>query len=154
MIALVLIFLLLPSPLFSDTVGKASVLGSPLFPCSSCHGAMKPLFLKRKLSFHDDISLNHDNLWCLDCHNAFNRDRLNIAGGKTTGFDELQRLCGVCHGVIYNEWTNGVHVKRTGKWNGEKHYFICTDCHNPHSPGFKPLRPEPPPLRPEMTLRR
>lgn len=92
MIALVLIFLLLPSPLFSDTVGKASVLGSPLFPCSSCHGAMKPLFLKRKLSFHDDISLNHDNLWCFDCHNAFNRDRLNIAGGKTPGFDELKRL--------------------------------------------------------------
>jgi formate-dependent nitrite reductase cytochrome c552 subunit len=109
--------------------------------------------IKRKLSFHNDINLNHDRLWCLDCHNASNRDRLNLTGGDTASFNELERLCGVCHGVIYTEWSHGVHGKRTGKWNGEKYYLICTDCHNPHSPKFMSLKPEPPPLRPERTLR-
>ncbi len=155
MIGLFLFFLLMfPSPLISDTVSNARIFSSPLFPCSSCHGVMKPVFSRRKLSFHEDITLNHDNLWCLDCHNASNRDRLNKTGGKIITFNELQSLCGICHGVIYTEWTQGVHGKRTGYWNGEKHYLLCTDCHNPHSPRFNPLRPEPPPLRPEKTLRR
>jgi hypothetical protein len=39
-------------------------------------------------------------------------------------------------------------------WDGPKHYLLCTTCHNPHSPRFRPLVPERPPLRPEQTLRR
>ena len=138
----------------SETVNPPKVMTSPLYPCSVCHDGIKTVPLKRKLSFHEDIILNHDSLWCLDCHNILNRNRLNSSQGKTVDFRELPVLCGVCHGRIYTQWSKGVHGKRTGEWNGRKNYFICTDCHSPHSPRFRPLKPEPPPLRPEKTLRR
>jgi hypothetical protein len=34
-------------------------------------------------------------------------------------------------------------------WNGKKEYRLCVHCHNPHQPKFKPIKPLPPPIRPE-----
>ena len=42
-----------------------------------------------------------------------------------------------------------MHGKRIGMWNGKKTYFLCVNCHNPHAPRFKALKPEPPPIPPQ-----
>lgn len=123
-----------------------------IFPCSDCHNDLTPNPTKRKLvDMHDDISemFNHDfqNRWCIDCHDLNNRDSLKLASGKLLDFKESYKLCGQCHGDKLRDWKVGVHGKRIGEWNGKKQYFLCVSCHNPHSPKFKALKPEPPPYR-------
>jgi formate-dependent nitrite reductase cytochrome c552 subunit len=123
-----------------------------IFPCSQCHNKDLPTNrTQRKLEVaHDEIQLHHGkNLWCLDCHNADNRDTLRSASGTPISFDESYKLCGQCHGEKYRDWKVGVHGKRTGEWNGPKQYLLCVNCHNPHSPKFKKMAPLPPPVRPE-----
>jgi hypothetical protein len=122
-----------------------------IYPCSDCHANFPPNPKRRKLvEWHEDISamFNHDseNRWCLDCHDLNNRDSLRLASGKLLDFKESYKLCGQCHGEKYRDWKVGVHGKRTGYWNGKKEYLLCVSCHNPHSPKFKELKPEPPPV--------
>jgi len=123
-----------------------------LFPCSECHADMEPNPTHRVLEeAHDDIVLKHDegNRWCLDCHDAKNRDQLHLADGRPVDFKESYKLCGQCHGPKLRDWKAGVHGRRTGKWNGQKEYLLCAHCHNPHSPKFIGLKPLPAPIRPE-----
>ena len=125
-----------------------------IFPCTDCHIDIEPNPIKRSLiDMHDDIDIvfdhDSDNRWCLDCHDLNNRDSLKLASGKRIGFDESYKLCGQCHGDKLRDWKVGVHGKRTGDWNGEKHYLLCVHCHNPHSPKFEPMIPMPPPFRQE-----
>ena len=144
-----------------------------IFPCSQCHDgkSMKPDVRRRELAFHDEQQsiFDHDaeHRWCLDCHDAQNRDVLKLASGAEVPFTESYRLCGQCHGDKFRDWRAGVHGKRIGHWDGEKTYFLCVNCHNPHSPRFKgvkeivvdgkrttaptlePMRPEPRPRRPD-----
>lgn len=132
----------------------APPLSDDLFPCTTCHAHRKPNPDRRVLvEWHDDISamFNHDsqNRWCLDCHDLNNRDSLRLASGKLLDFKESYRLCGQCHGEKYRDWKVGVHGKRTGYWNGKKQYLLCVHCHNPHSPKFQQLKPEPPPMTQE-----
>lgn len=122
-----------------------------IYPCNDCHANFAPNPVRRKLTeWHDDISamFNHDseNRWCLDCHDLKNRNYLRLASGKLLDFKESYKLCGQCHGEKYRDWKVGVHGKRTGFWNGRKEYLLCVNCHNPHSPKFKSLKPEPPPV--------
>ncbi len=141
-----------------------------IFPCSECHAAQKDR-TRRDLAFHDEQQsvFDHDaeHRWCLDCHDYENRDVLRLASGETVPFTESYRLCGQCHGDKYRDWRAGVHGKRVGRWDGAKTYFLCVNCHNPHSPAFKGvkeivvdgrstvaptlerIRPEPRPPRPE-----
>jgi hypothetical protein len=120
-----------------------------IFPCSECHSEMEVNSQRRELDFHEDIIFRHDeeNRWCLDCHDARDRDRLHLADGRLLDFNRSYLLCGQCHGPKYRDWRNGVHGLRTGEWNGEKRYLLCAHCHDPHSPGFKKIAPEPPPMR-------
>ena len=123
-----------------------------IFPCNDCHGDMSPNPTRRVLTdMHDDISgiFDHDseNRWCLDCHDVNNRDSLRLASGKLLDFKESYKLCGQCHGDKLRDWRVGVHGKRTGEWNGKKEYLLCVSCHNPHSPRFQPIKPEPAPFR-------
>ncbi|MCK4763321.1 MAG: hypothetical protein KAW12_14075 [Candidatus Aminicenantes bacterium] len=130
-----------PPPPFSEDI----------FPCSECHADMEPNPQRRVLEdAHDDIILKHDeqNRWCLDCHDKNNRDVLHLADGRPVDFKESYKLCGQCHGPKLRDWRRGVHGRRTGSWNGPKKYLLCAHCHNPHSPRFKKLKPEPPPKRP------
>ena len=130
-----------PPPPFSEGI----------FPCSGCHNKdMPPNRARRALEMHTDIVLTHDeeHRWCLDCHDAENRDQLHLASGDPVPFEESYRLCGQCHGEKYRDWRAGVHGRRVGQWNGAKRYLLCVNCHNPHSPRFKPLPPKPAPLRP------
>jgi hypothetical protein len=125
-----------------------------IFPCKDCHANFPPNPVRRNLvEWHDEISamFNHDseNRWCLDCHDLNNRDYLRLASGKLLDFKESYKLCGQCHGEKFRDWKVGVHGQRTGEWNGKKEYLLCVNCHNPHSPKFKELTPEPPPIRQE-----
>jgi len=131
-----------PRPPFSEGI----------FPCSQCHADQKTNPKRRVLTEeHTNIHLKHDveHRWCLDCHNPDDRDYLRLASGEKVPFTESYRLCGQCHGDKYRDWRAGVHGRRTGQWNGHKTYLLCPHCHNPHEPRFKPLKPLPPPVRPE-----
>jgi hypothetical protein len=127
-----------------------------IYPCSACHAAQKDR-TRRELAFHDEQQsiFDHDaeHRWCLDCHSNENRDVLHLSNGDPVPFTESYRLCGQCHGDKYRDWRVGVHGKRTGMWDGQKTYFLCVNCHNPHSPRFKPIQPEPRPHRPEEMRR-
>lgn len=139
------------------SLSPAQVLSSPLFPCSNCHEGMEPNSRKRELSFHQEIKIKghgEPQRWCLDCHDAAKRDKLRLLNGETIEIRDSYQLCGQCHGNIFKAWKAGIHGKRTGMWDGSKNYLLCTTCHNPHSPRFKPLKPEAVPLRPEETLRK
>jgi len=129
-----------PPPPFSEDI----------FPCSQCHAEQEPNPQRRQLEMHEDIQLNHgqQNRWCLDCHDAANRDMLHLADGELLDFKKSYRLCGQCHGPKLRDWRQGIHGKRTGFWNGRKEYLLCVHCHNPHSPRFQKIEPEPPPRKP------
>ncbi len=132
--------------------------------CSGCHpgGADQaaPPNEPRQLQMHQDIisdasKLQHGRgaIWCLDCHNAANRDTLVDRRGKEVSFDESHKVCGSCHGDTYSKWRMGLHGKRTGEWKvgGKKRWWTCTECHNPHTVQehrFNPIKPEPPPALP------
>ena len=121
-----------------------------IFPCTGCHDPNLTVNTERRVlrKAHGDIELHHDaeHRWCLDCHNANNRDVLRSASGAPMPFAESYRLCGQCHGDKYRDWKAGVHGKRTGEWDGRKDYLLCIHCHNPHAPKFKPIAPLPPPV--------
>ena len=130
-----------PPPPFSEGI----------FPCSNCHAGMEVNRTRRELTYmHTDIVLKHDEThrWCLDCHDAEDRDSLHLASGEKVSFDESYLLCGQCHGEKLRDWRAGVHGRRTGDWNGHKRYLLCANCHNPHQPRFRALAPKPAPVRP------
>ena len=130
-------------------------LSAGVFPCTDCHDPEIPVNARRRVltTAHAEIQLRHDeeHRWCLDCHDAGNRDQLHLAGGELVPFEESYRLCGQCHGDKYRDWRVGVHGRRTGHWDGEKQYLLCVHCHDSHAPRFKPLEPLPPPEPPRRT---
>lgn len=130
------------------------IFSEGLFPCSNCHAEMKSDQKHRVLQDeHAAIALRHTAglFWCLDCHHPENRDSLRLATGEDLPFTDSYRLCGQCHSRKLRDWQAGIHGRRTGKWNGDKEYLLCTRCHNPHDPEFKALTPMPPPERPGRT---
>ena len=119
------------------------------FPCSKCHKYRPIDRKKRKLELaHSDIDLKHaeSKRWCLDCHDG---DKLRLSNGELVGYDKPYLLCGQCHGTIFRDWKAGVHGKTIGTWNGDRIYYVCVKCHDPHQPKFKEIEPKEPPLRPE-----
>lgn len=131
--------------------------------CAFCHnGKMVPFPKDKKprlLAMHQDtvensLQLQHGRgaVWCLDCHSSTNRNKLIDRQGSEISFNQPQKLCGSCHGEAYIDWRAGIHGKRTGSWvNGnKKRWWVCTECHNPHTVQtnrFDPIKPEPaPPL--------
>ncbi len=133
-----------PPPPFSEGI----------FPCSDCHDEDMEVNPVRRILEDEHVEISEmfdhasDQRWCLDCHQADNRDVLHRANGEIITFEESYNLCGQCHGTIFRDWKAGIHGKRTGEWNGKKQYRLCVVCHNPHSPKFRPLKPMPPPDNP------
>ena len=138
-----------PPPPFK---GDDEIPAEEIYPCSECHEPDDYNAERRELTMaHKSIHLVHDteHRWCLDCHDAQNRDVLRLANGSPVPFEESYRLCGQCHGDKYRDWRAGVHGRRIGLWNGKKQYLLCVFCHDSHQPAFKPMAPLPPPTRPE-----
>ncbi len=133
-----------PPPAEPLISANAPPFSEGIFPCSGCHDPKDPPNTRRReLSFHDEQQsvLSHgEGRWCLDCHDARNRDELHLTSGELVPFTESYRLCGQCHGAKYRDWKVGVHGKRVGQWNGAKTYFLCVNCHNPHTPRFKGVK--------------
>ena len=128
------IFLLATSSVSSETDIPAFFVPPPpfsedIFPCSECHEDIEPNPERRVLEEHTEIAegFNHakEQRWCLDCHNANDRDKLRLVNNKLISFEESYFLCGQCHGTIFRDWKAGVHGKRTGEWNGKKTYRLC-----------------------------
>ncbi len=141
-----------------------------LYPCQACHrkdvrGVNSQLdkgksFLGKFLrapdptprilvQMHKDINLKHAEWqWCLTCHNTDERNYLRLITGETIPFEQSYRLCGQCHGQIYNDWKLGIHGRRVGQWNGKKLYLLCAHCHDPHSPKYRKLMAQDPPRPP------
>jgi len=146
-----------PEPTFPEPTSFAEPppeLSEGVFPCSDCHEADLPVRgTPRKLRAHQEIVLKHDveSGWCFDCHTKTNFDKLHLASGELIDFESSIRLCAQCHGEKYREWRSGVHGRRTGNWDGEKTYLLCSSCHEAHAPAFRPIAPEPPPRRPKRT---
>jgi hypothetical protein len=128
---------LLPAPPIDDEY----------FPCGDCHEGEPTNPARRELDEHDQIELAHGDLWCLDCHDADQRESLRRSDNALIAFEESWRLCTRCHGNKLSDWRAGIHGKRTGNWRGPKEYRTCVVCHDPHTPRFESLEPEPRPLR-------
>lgn len=115
------------------------------YPCSDCHDESQPPNpeVRELEDDHDTIALRHGKgqFWCLTCHNKDNRDELVSLKGKSISFDESFLLCGQCHFQRQKDFFFGGHGKRVESWQGEKVLTPCTECHNPHSPSFKPRKP-------------
>jgi uncharacterized CHY-type Zn-finger protein len=92
------------------------------------------------------------NIWCLDCHNSEDRNKLQKLNGEELTFNQSQLLCGQCHGPILTDWENGAHGRTNGYWNldmdtqGATIRLLCVECHFPHAPAFPSRMPKPGPV--------
>ncbi len=92
------------------------------------------------------------NIWCLNCHDDEDRNKLVKLNGETITFNESHLLCGECHGSILTDWDLGIHGKTTGYWDPDadtensSRRLLCVECHNPHAPAFAPMKALPPPV--------
>jgi hypothetical protein len=92
------------------------------------------------------------NLWCLNCHNADDRDKLVKLNGELLTFNQSHLLCGECHGPVLRDWDRGIHGKTVGYWDPEQGEeamtvrLLCVECHLPHRPAFASLMPMPAPV--------
>lgn len=123
-------------------------MSSENFPCSKCHRYRPIDKKKRKLELaHTNIVLKHaeKQRWCMDCHEG---DKLRLPNGELIDYDKPYILCGQCHGTVFRDWKVGIHGKTSGMWNGEKVYYVCVSCHDPHQPKFNQVEPEKQPVKP------
>jgi hypothetical protein len=122
------------------------------YRCTECHFSIQPPPRQNPLQpEHGNIVLNHGlNTNCLNCHNARNRDVYVDHEGNEIPADQPARLCSKCHGPTYREWEAGIHGRQNGYWDktkGERTKLFCVQCHDPHNPKFKPMKPLPAPQR-------
>lgn len=118
--------------------------------CSECHKLFTPSPVEtRTLVQHKDIVLNHGiNARCFNCHHAVERDKLVLHDGTLIPFSDAPKLCSQCHGTLYHDWQRGAHGKTLGSWDassGKQRRLACNECHDPHSPAYKPYAPLPGP---------
>lgn len=128
---------------------RAMVDGAPR-ACSECHKLFTEYSTEgRELLQHQEIKMEHGtNKRCLNCHFGDDRGKLILHDGTLVAFDQASLLCSQCHGTVYRDWQRGMHGKTTGSWDkasGQQHRLECNECHDPHSPAFKPMAPLPGP---------
>lgn len=121
--------------------------GLTLFPCSQCHASLPLNTQPRLLGAPHVAALPHGNgrFWCLDCHQAGDRDQLRGLQSTSVDFDDAYLVCGQCHFRQQKDWYFGAHGKRVANWQGRREIYNCTHCHDPHDPTLKPRAPQPPP---------
>ncbi len=127
-----------------------SIMGGQSMSCDSCHGIFESGLEEAEVrNQHLEIKLEHGlNARCYNCHSRENRNMLILPGKVEIGFSQVQQLCASCHGPTYRDWSTGVHGKSRGSWDmdaPERRLMLCTECHDPHHPAFRPLAPLPAP---------
>lgn len=132
-----------------QTVGLDLVRNGWTYNCMECHQLLPAKWhYDRPLSEHQDIRLEHgNNRFCLNCHHPANRNAFVDYDGAEIAEADVVLLCGKCHGTIYRDWQAGVHGRANGFWDaklGGKTRLRCIQCHDPHSPKFKAMKPLPP----------
>ncbi len=129
-----IITIFLRPTLFASTTSENSFIPPPVFssenhPCSDCHEDMEPNTQRRQLEEnHSDIVIQghgEPERWCLDCHDATDRNKLILLNGEKVEFLASYKLCQQCHGAIFKAWEPGIHGKRVGRWDGPKKIYLC-----------------------------
>lgn len=131
--------------------------GEEIFPCVDCHDPdfMEVDTTRRELADPHDTMPEYAHaahrMWCMDCHDAEDRDMLHLASGETLPFEEAPRLCGQCHSEEHRDWVVGVHGLVNGMWNGPRTIQPCASCHDAHAPAYGKIDLMPGPKKPEVT---
>jgi len=129
-----------------DTQGLDLVKLGWTYNCMECHKLFPAKWhYDRPMNEHKGITLDHgNNRFCLNCHHPTDRNAFVDYDGATIKEADVVQLCAKCHGTIYRDWKAGVHGRQNGFWNaslGEKTKLRCIQCHDPHSPKFKEMKP-------------
>jgi len=108
---------------------------------------------------HVAIRLDHgSNDRCYNCHLINDRNKFVRNDGSGIMPETPEQVCRRCHGLIYNDWKNGTHGVRRGKWlvqgRFDQEIFTCTNCHDPHSPRFRFTDFAPAPTWPAKFIRK
>lgn len=124
------------------------------YNCMECHQLLEPSWAQNRLWVeHEDIKLDHGaNRFCLNCHHPQNRNAFVDYDGTEIPQEDVVLLCAKCHGPTHRDWKAGVHGRRNGYWSksmGTQTQLKCIQCHDPHSPKFKDMKPLPPPTYPD-----
>ncbi len=119
------------------------------YNCMECHKLLPARWhYDRPMAEHGSIKLDHgNNRFCLNCHHPSNRSAFVDYDGSEIAEADVVLLCAKCHGPTYRDWQAGVHGRRNGYWNvakGARTQLRCIQCHDPHQPKFKELKPLPP----------
>jgi hypothetical protein len=131
------------------TKGLDLVKSGWAYNCMECHKLFPSRWhyegTNRPFNEHKDIKLQHgENRFCLNCHHPTNRNSFVDYDGAEIAQADVVKLCAKCHGTIYRDWEAGVHGRQNGFWNaslGDKTKLRCIQCHDPHSPKFKDMKP-------------
>jgi hypothetical protein len=133
------------------TKGLDLVKAGWTYNCMECHKLLTARWHydeQRPINEHKDIKLDHgNNRFCLNCHHPKNRNAFVDYDGSEIAEADVVQLCAKCHGTTYRDWQVGVHGRQNGHWDatkGEKTKLRCIQCHDPHSPKFKDMKPLPP----------
>ena len=125
------------------------------YPCAKCHEGIEAQ-LEEQPAAHRRMTFKHFEAIkdCTLCHNKDDMNTLKLTSGTVVSFDESQKLCGQCHGEKWRDWRTGGHGKHVGNWKGAKTRLLCTDCHDPHTPGMATVEAKPGPPFPKFGIRK
>lgn len=123
------------------------------YNCMECHRLLESRWhYDRPVVEHEEIALEHgNNRYCLNCHHPTNRNAFVDYDGVEIAEEDVVSLCAKCHGPIFRDWKAGVHGRRNGYWDtkrGLRTQLKCVQCHDPHRPKFKSMKPLTPPNYP------
>jgi nitrate/TMAO reductase-like tetraheme cytochrome c subunit len=127
------------------------------FPCSKCHEGLEPV--KDDLpATHRTVDFRHfgdgEKTVCKSCHKVDSMDELRLQDGTALSFDDSVEVCAQCHATVFRDWDTGAHGKQVGSWQSGRVRYVCTDCHDPHSPRFGQMETVAAPPFPELGIRK